>query len=107
MLPIHPACAALAKVAARDASRYSMNAVRLCDLGGAYQAEATDGRRLLRVQAEATEPGRLGAREALVPADFWAEALVLGKKAGLGKKDAAVQLHLRGERLTATCLGRS
>lgn len=101
MLLVHPQAAALVKVAATDESRSSMTAVRLCDLGKgqAYKLEATDGRRLLTMQAHAPEgSGPLGAPEALIPAKLFAEAMALGQREkGRMRKDTCVGFEVSAD----------
>jgi DNA polymerase III sliding clamp (beta) subunit (PCNA family) len=79
--------AALAGVAAKEATRYSANALRVLDLGGAYRVEATDGTKLVVVRGPCPESSSLalgpeygGANEALVPAADWKAGFRLGKK---------------------------
>ncbi len=59
-----------------ESARYATGSIHVLDLGGAYRAEATDGKRLAVVQGaitdrdlEALEGAPGGAAEALVPAE--------------------------------------
>jgi hypothetical protein len=86
--------AALAGVVAKEATRYSANALRVLDLGGAYRVEATDGKKLVvvrgpcpEVSCPALDPDFGGANETLVPAEDWKAGFRLG-----GKKQPAVGL---------------
>jgi hypothetical protein len=79
--------AALAGVAAKEATRYSANALRVLDLGGAYRVEATDGKKLAVVRGPcpeascpALDPDFGGANETLVPAADWKAGFRLGGK---------------------------
>jgi DNA polymerase III sliding clamp (beta) subunit (PCNA family) len=79
--------AALANVAARDPSRFAVNALRVLDLGGAYRVEATDGKKLAVVRGPCKEESYPaldvafhGAAEVLVPVADWKAAHRLGGK---------------------------
>ncbi len=70
--------AALANVAAKEATRYSANALRVLDQSGAYRVEVTDGRRLAVVrgpcpvtQYPAMDAASQGAADVLVPVPDW------------------------------------
>ncbi len=95
--------AALAGVVAKDATRFSVNALHVIDGGDTYRVEATDGRRLAVVRGPAPEAQHPaldtafgGAAEALVPADSWREAFrAKGKKeqpVGLVADDTSFKL---------------
>lgn len=83
-----PVLAALTKVAAKDVGRYSMTGVHLILKPTGYRAEATDGRRLIRVDCDYPAdpenypeiPGFLessgggGGTEVVIPTKVWEKA---------------------------------
>jgi DNA polymerase III sliding clamp (beta) subunit (PCNA family) len=88
--------AALANVAAKEATRYSANALHVIDLGDTYRVEATDGKRLAVVRGPCPEAQYPvldavlgGAADVLVPAESWREAFRTK-----GKKDLALPVGL-------------
>jgi hypothetical protein len=80
--------AALAGVAAKEATRYSANALRVLDPGdGTYRVEVTDGKRLAVVRGPcahesgpAPNPSPLGLASVLVPVAEWKAAFRMGGK---------------------------
>jgi DNA polymerase III sliding clamp (beta) subunit (PCNA family) len=88
MLKLPKLLAAVARFAARDATKYTLNALRLSETAEGYEVQATDGRRLAVVKGPGREEATLamladapkGATAALVPAKEFADALKQAKK---------------------------
>ena len=89
--------AALANVAAKEATRYSADALHVLDLDGTYRVEATDGKRLAVVRGPcppaqnypALQPAGQSAADVLVPVESWREAF-----RAKGKKDQELPVGL-------------
>ena len=91
MLKLPGNLASLARLASKDATRYSLNAVRVRETTEGYQVVATDGRRMAIVSGPGAfdepipplEEAPDDAIEALVPAAELGVAVLVGGLSGL------------------------
>jgi DNA polymerase III sliding clamp (beta) subunit (PCNA family) len=106
--------AALAQIAATEATRYTLACVRVIACpGGWYRLEATDGRRLAIVQGPSKEPrvplpgldfAPNGQSEVLIPVQDWKAAFKqAGKNDVIGLVAGAELVTLATARTTTTC----
>jgi hypothetical protein len=113
---LHRNLGPLAALAARDATPYSANALRVQDPGdGSYRVEVTDGRRLAVVrgpcpQAEYPALGATphAAADVLVPVTDWKAGFRLGgrqRPVGLAADDSKFTLAVGDQAVAGACAG--
>lgn len=91
-LSLHRNLGILSTLAATDAARYSLSAVRLeARDDGTYRAEATDGRLLARVTGASLNGHAAGT--VLVEAKGWKDAFTLARRVKAPVKGVVVQFE--------------